>query len=125
MAQEYETRLFPGNFYGIRQANLDRLDYFGHGNLKDGCNYAEWGCALGGECVELLNVLKKMHRAASFDPDYDVLLKQAAEEIGDVLLSLDLVAAKLELDLLSCAANKFNLTSSIKGMPQRIDYPSL
>lgn len=119
-----DTIAFKASFSGVRLANLSRLDYFGHGDLNTGWNVAEWGCALGGECGELLNVLKKINRAAPFDPDIKTLKIKASEEIADVYLYLDLVAAKLGLDILDCVRAKFNLTSIDKGMPQRIFYCS-
>ena len=113
--------LFNLTFQGIRDANLSRLDYFGHGSLQDGWNVAEWGCALGGECGELLNVLKKMNRAAAFDPSQESLLLEASHEIADVYLYLDLLAQKLGINIERAVMRKFNLTSEAKGFPQRLN----
>lgn len=106
----------------LRETNMERAKYFGHGGLfeEDGWNIAEWGCALGGEAGELLNVLKKFNRQAPFDPSPEELTRMAANEIGDVLIYLDLIAAKLQLELADCARNKFNATSDRYGYDQRI-----
>jgi len=107
-------------FPGIRAANHERLDYFGHGDLENGWNVAEWGCALAGEVGELCNVLKKMHRAAPFDPSSDELLVAAGEEIADVYLYLDLLSQKLGLNIERCVLRKFNKTSEQYNFPVRI-----
>lgn len=106
----------------LREKNMERVECFGHGGLfdDDGWNIAEWGCALGGEAGELLNVLKKLNRQAPFDPSSQDLTALAADEIGDVLIYLDLIAAKLGLDLAGCARDKFNATSRRYGYEQRI-----
>lgn len=104
-------------FNHLRAANLERVEYFGHGTLDDGWNVAEWGCALAGEAGELCNVLKKMNRQAPFDPDLLELKKEAEKEIADVLLYLDLLAAKLGILLDEAATVKFNETSKQYNFP--------
>lgn len=103
------------NFDDLRAANLARVEYFGHGSIDDGWNVAEWGCALAGETGELCNILKKMHRGADFDPHPDILRDMAAEEIADVMCYLDLLAAKLKIDIADVTQAKFNSVSRKYG----------
>lgn len=106
----------------LREKNVERVEFFGHGGLfeENGWNLAEWGCALGGEAGELLNILKKFNRRAPFDPPPEQLKLLAKDEIGDIFIYLDLIAAKLELNLADCARHKFNRTSERYGYEQRI-----
>ena len=99
----------------LRAANTERVNYFGHGALHDGWNVAEWGCALGGECGELLNLLKKMNRSAPFDPSEEDLLEEIGEEVADVVIYLDLISAKLGIDIEEVVTKKFNGTSEKYG----------
>lgn len=107
-------------FQELRQANTDRVNEFGHGNLTDGWNVAEWGCALAGETGELCNVLKKIIRQTDIDPCIDDLTVMADEEIADVAIYLDLLAAKLGINLADAIRRKFNATSEKHGFPQRL-----
>lgn len=109
----------------MRRINVDRVPYSGHGDLENGWNVAEWGCAFAGEAGELCNVLKKINRQAPFDPDIESLRKEAKDEIGDVLAYLDLVAAKLDLNLAECVADKFNDVSRKYDYPQRMHLVSV
>ena len=109
------------NFADLRNANLKRLEEFGHGGLEDGWNEAEWGCAVAGEVGELCNILKKMIRQAPDDPPIMRLRQLAASEIADVAIYLDLVAAKLDLNLSYIIQKKFNEVSEMRGMQTRLD----
>lgn len=108
------------SFEKLRRVNTSRVEFFGHGTLENGWNVAEWGCAVAGETGELCNILKKMNRAAPFDPSREDLTALAADEIGDVLIYLDLIAAKLGLNLGECARDKFNAVSERYGYPHRL-----
>ena len=104
------------SFTELRAANLARLP----GAIDEGWNLAEWGCALAGETGELCNVLKKHVRQMEGDPDRAELRGMAAEELADVLIYADLIAAKLEIDLGEWVKYKFNKDSLKRGLPQRL-----
>ena len=72
-------------------------------------NPAEWGCALGGECGELLNLLKKQRRG---EPIPHVMI---AEELADIILYADLLADHLGINLSTAIIHKFNKTSDRIG----------
>jgi len=103
-------------FEDLRNANLTRLTEFGHGTLEDGWNVAEWGNALAGETGELCNVLKKMIRQMPSDPPKDELRIEAMNEIADVAIYLDLLAAKLEIDLAVAIKEKFNAVTRKRNL---------
>ncbi len=83
------------------------------------------GLELAGEVGELCNLVKKLHRHRagiagnrSADPlAEDRLLAEIFEELGDVLVSLDLLASDLGLDLGPAAVEKFNRVSEKNGIP--------
>ena len=114
------------------RVNAERARTWHKGGL-DEWSAAEWGNALAGECGELCNVLKKVLRmdmgiqqlADQEGREYDnpglrkELYSKAADEIADVYAYLDLVAARLELDLQSCVVRKFNFVSDREQLPQR------
>lgn len=104
----------------LRKANLSRVSRYGHGSIENGWDLMQWGCALAGEVGELCNVLKKMVRQAPGDPSPDQLTGDAAGEIADVMIYLDLVAAKLDLVLQRVVTRKFNQSSKKFGFPERL-----
>lgn len=96
----------------LRAANTLRAPDFGTGTIDAGWNVAERGNELAGETGELCNVLKKMLRLQSKgQPVSEDLMRAAAEELGDVIICADLIAAKLGLDLQQAVRGKFNMTS--------------
>lgn len=108
------------NFADLRKANLQRLPEFGHGDLETGWNVAEWGCAVAGEAGELCNILKKINRQLPGDPPIMRLRQMAAKEIADTLMYLDLIAAKLDINLSFVVKEKFNETSEKHNMQTRL-----
>jgi len=100
-------------FDRLRTQNVPRsLIAFNHA-LED-WSECEWGCAVGGEVGELLNKLKK--RLRKDDPNASQsTLKDVADEMADVIIYLDLLAAKMNVDLGQAVINKFNQTSDKRG----------
>jgi NTP pyrophosphatase (non-canonical NTP hydrolase) len=103
------------SFSTLRKFNVRRcVSSFKH-SLND-WSEAEWGNAIAGETGELCNLLKKRLRGESI-PDDDV-----ADEIADVIIYLDLLSAKIELNLDEIIIRKFNKTSDKRGC--EIKFPS-
>lgn len=83
------------------------------------------GLELAGEVGELCNLVKKLHRlesgiagnAATGEAAADALRVAIFEELGDVQVSLDLLARELGVDLAAATVAKFNLVSSRVGIP--------
>jgi NTP pyrophosphatase (non-canonical NTP hydrolase) len=75
---------------------------------------------LGGEVGELLNVAKKLHREAMGWRGSRATEADLADEIGDVLICLDKLAAQYDIDIAAATIRKFNKTSEKVGLPQRL-----
>ena len=92
----------------LRNANVKRcVTSFRHA-LED-WSEMEWGCAAAGEMGELCNLLKKRKRGE------DIPLREVLNEIADVIIYLDLLAARLGTHLSGPIRDKFNETSMKKG----------
>lgn len=98
----------PGDLLAVlRKANLARCPEFGH--RIDDWYPIEWACAVAGECGELCNLIKKRHRGDSIDP------RDISDEIADIVIYLDLLSARLGVDLGAAIVRKFNLVSKRIG----------
>lgn len=96
----------PVNFDALRELNIERCeakDGFKHNLLS--WSPTDWGCAMGGECGEALNLIKKLRRGEEIDP------VQIGKEIADVVIYADLLAARLGLRLGDLVRMKFNQKS--------------
>ncbi len=90
-------------FETLRDANVERND-----TSWPQCAMwtpTDWGCAAAGEMGEACNLLKKMLRGDT------VPLRDVGYEIADVVIYLDLLAAKLNIDLGEAVRAKFNVVS--------------
>lgn len=103
------------SFKTLRNANLARVIEYkdGKGRLShasgvDAWSAAEWLMALTGELGELANILKKVNRG---DFTTDDVKKNIEDELADVVCYLDLLAARLDVDLSRAVENKFNEVS--------------
>lgn len=105
----------------LRQVNSERLAAWEGATKADTLFHA---AELGGEVGELLNVAKKLHREAMGWRGSRASLSELAEEIGDVLICLDKLAAQFGIDLASATAAKFNQTSDKVGLPQKLTDPN-
>lgn len=80
----------------------------------------------GGEAGELLDAVKKLHRAnnaiaGNTGQSIGDLRQAVMEEMGDVLISLDMLATDLGIPLEDCVPMKFNKTSRKVGIPVEMD----
>lgn len=88
----------------LRIANPERCKAFGH--TVENMTIEFWGIAVAGETGELCNFIKKMAR--SDDKDF---IPDIAKEAADIVIYLDLLCAKLGIDLQASIINKFNEVS--------------
>lgn len=108
------------NFGKLRQANVGRCEQTFH--KLERWTLTDWATAMGGECGEALNFVKKLRRLE--DPqgqapgvikpgedDREELLSSLAEELADLVLYADLLAARAGIDLGTAVKNKFNQKS--------------
>lgn len=78
-----------------------------------------------GESGEVANAIKKIYRARNGivgnNKTIDELMENLIEEIGDVLITIDLLANEFNIDLEEAAKTKFNKTSHKVNIPVFID----
>lgn len=72
---------------------------------------------LGGEAGEALNVVKKLEREQLGLPGSRATTLDLADELADVVIVADLLAAKFNIDLDEAVRRKFNETSRDNGFP--------
>lgn len=115
--QNYSISHLTGGllFSVLRAANVDRCESgkFNH-QLQD-WTPAMWACAAAGEMGELCNLIKKQFRGIDV-----VTEKMLADEIADVVIYLDLLAARLGIDMGQAVVSKFNETSLKRGSHIRV-----
>lgn len=101
----------------LRAANVERcLTSFGH--PLESWSIMEWACALAGEAGELCNVIKKLKREQDGIAGSRIEgnpIEAVGDEMADVVIYMDLLAARLGIDLQAAIANKFNKTSDAVG----------
>jgi NTP pyrophosphatase (non-canonical NTP hydrolase) len=88
------------DFDGLRYVNIKRCEelYF---PLND-WSPTDWACALSGETGEACNKIKKLRRGDN------IPLKDVADELADIIIYVDLLAARLKIDLEEAIISKFN-----------------
>jgi NTP pyrophosphatase (non-canonical NTP hydrolase) len=108
-------------FSGLRAGNEARQAHWGG---SDNWTLSDWSNAVAGEVGEACNVVKKIRRVelgtAGNKKPTEAYYDQLETEIGDVLIYLDLLAAKAGLSLDGCARRAFNEKSDELKMPVHI-----
>lgn len=111
--QMFERRGGKSDFlYKLRVTNAARNAEWENGQPVGALFHAT---ELGGECGEVLNKVKKLERARMGLRGSRSSTAELADEIGDVLICLDKIAAQYGIDLADATARKFNRTSSDNG----------
>lgn len=102
-------------FADLRGPNVERCDeYFK--SCAD-WTFSDWMMAMTGEQGELANLLKKIRRG---DFTLEEKREEVAKEIADVAIYLDLLAAKLGIDLGKAVREKFNEVSDRRDCPIKL-----
>ena len=78
------------------------------------------GNELGGEVGEALNVIKKLERERLGIRGSRDTLEHLAQELADVVICVDLIAAKVGIDLSDAVRDKFNATSEKVGLTTKL-----
>lgn len=86
---------------------------------------ADWSNAMCGEAGELANAVKKLRRVETGNPGandgtVEELIEAIGKEAADVAIYLDLLTAKLGIDLGAAIASKFNEVSDREGFPEKL-----
>ena len=115
------------SFAALRSVNLARCARWHPRGLSE-WSLSDWGVATAGEMGEALNVVKKLNRerdgiAGNTATTAD-LLADLADELADVAIYLDIMAASEGIDLAAAIARKFNRTSVKVGFPERLPEPA-
>lgn len=111
-------------FSSLRNVNVIRCESVFH--PVDDWSPAEWAVAMAGECGEVCNAVKKLRRIAdgtntAKDPQTkDEAIEQIADELADLIIYADLLAARLDIDLTSAVRRKFNQVSELRNASERI-----
>ena len=98
-------------FDELRRANLARVNAF---HALDEWSPTDWATAAAGELGELCNLIKKLRRGEDISRD------ELAHELADTVTYLDLLAARLGIDLGEATRVKFNLVSKRIGSDMRL-----
>jgi len=101
------------SFKKLREASLNRTNKIFH-KLED-WSWTDWACALAGEVGEACNIVKKIRRGDKtfFEKGKERPLdkKALADELADVVIYADLLAAAAGIDLGQAIQDKFNEVS--------------
>jgi len=116
-----EGRSFGADFLAsLREANLTRQTEWDP-NATMSLLYS--ATELAGEVGEACNIVKKLERERVGRRGSRATKEQLAEELGDVIICVDLLAAQAGIDLAEATGNKFNATSEKYGLETRIETP--
>ena len=90
----------------LRKANVKRCRKV-FPECKD-WTLSDWGCAIAGEVGEACNAIKKLRRG-------DGNAQAIIDELGDVIVYVDLILANLGESMSKAVVNKFNIVSDRKN----------
>ena len=113
-------------FSELRETSLQRCQRWHPGGLQE-WSLSDWFTATMGELGEAANIAKKLNRIRDGAQGYaaheteDFLREQLADELADVQIYLDILAASEGIDLGLATARKFNKTSDKVGFPERLN----
>lgn len=112
-------------FNRLRTNNLQRCRKWHSGGVND-WSLSDWFMAVTGELGEAANLGKKLKRLAdglvgNKEGENEVyLIERLADELADVVIYLDLLAASEGIDLSEAVVEKFNKTSEKNGFSERL-----
>jgi len=92
------------SFEELRRKNVLRCEDVFH-PLND-WSATDWACAMAGECGEVCNKVKKLRRGEM------ITRKDIGEELADVIIYADLLAARMGIELGEEVVAKFNKVSA-------------
>lgn len=112
-------------FAELRETSIARCLRWHPGGINE-WSLSDWFTATMGELGEAANVGKKLNRirdgiVGNTSADDEVTLRaHLADELADVAIYLDILAASEGIDLAQAIASKFNRTSEKVGFPERL-----
>lgn len=78
------------------------------------------GCETAGELGKACNIIKKLEREALGLVGSRATKEQLAEELADVVICIDLIAMDIGIDLSEAIREKFNKTSTERGLSVKL-----
>jgi NTP pyrophosphatase (non-canonical NTP hydrolase) len=99
-------------FDELRLANVERCETAFH--PLDAWSPSDWAMASAGELGEACNLLKKRLRGEAIQDE------AIGDELADTVIYLDLLAARLGIDLGEAVIRKFDVVSGRRGSPIRL-----
>lgn len=108
-------------FAQLRAANVARCLKWHPGGIES-WSASDWMTAIVGELGEAAGLIKMRNRERDGLPGnkFSPTSKQLADELADVQIYLDLLAAMQGIDLGAAVVSKFNEVSERVGFPDRI-----
>lgn len=102
-------------FRYVTRANIERALLWHKGGL-DEWSISDWAVAAAGEMGEVCDAIKKLNRARDgIEGTRTATVEDVGDEIADTFLYLNLLAARLGLDLADLVEKKFNEVSRREG----------
>lgn len=109
------------NLNELRRANVARQAERPGGEHVD---LAFRGLEMAGEAGELANKLKKLVRLQrgiqGTNEERATLMQEIADEMGDVMICVDLIGMEIGIDSAEAVRSKFNATSAKHGLKTRL-----
>lgn len=105
------------NFDQLRKANDTRAKHWNGPERGSQLGILFASVEAGGETGEALNKVKKYVRHLLGMPGGADNLEEVKDEIADMVITADLLAAQFNVDLGECVRTKFNKTSRKHDMP--------
>ncbi len=106
------------DFKKLREVNYKRCETSFH--PVDGWSEADWACAAAGEMGEICDAIKKRRRGWDKPGISAPSVSDVGDEIADTICYLDLLAAKMNIDLSEAVRRKFNEVSVRVGSDLRL-----
>ena len=112
------------SFHDLRKANVHR-----NNEVFSACNNwtpMEWACSVAGEAGEICNAVKKLRRMdegtnTAKDPQTkEQAVHAVAMEMADTIIYIDLLAARLGINLDEAVTQKFNIVTDRMGAMVRL-----
>lgn len=115
------------NFEELREANVARCNSRAFNHTLNEWPPTEWTNAIAGEAGEACNVTKKMKRG-DYGPPFTVdglpvnggWESDLGKELADIIIYVDLCAARCGIDLGQVIRDKFNEVSDRVGSPVKL-----
>jgi NTP pyrophosphatase (non-canonical NTP hydrolase) len=111
-------------FDRLRAVNIARCENVFHPIGK--WTPERWSNAMAGECGEVCNAVKKLNRLEDGtntykDPQTETeCLDAIGDELADLIIYADLLAARLGIDLGEAVIDKFNAVSILRKTKERL-----